>query len=93
MIAAYAATPPLGGGRDRLFVLRLGGTGGAPRAVPSSAALLTPKTAWSADGSWLFYQGPGGHLWAYQASSGQIHASGAPCCGYAVMTTFPARDN
>lgn len=93
MFAAYAATPPLRGGQDRLFVLRLGGTAGAPRAVPSSAAVLIPKTAWSADGSWLFYQGPGGHLWAYQPSSGQVHASGAPCCGYAVMTAFPARGN
>jgi hypothetical protein len=93
MLAAYAATLPLGRGRDRLFVLRLGGTGGAPRAVPSSATVLIPKTAWSAGGSWLFYQGPGGHLWAYRASSGQVHVSGAPCCGYAVMTAYPARNS
>jgi hypothetical protein len=92
MIAAYAATPPLsrGRGQDRLFVLRLGGIGGAPRAVPSSAAVLIPRTAWSGDGSWLFYQGPGGHLWAYQVSSGQVRASGTPCCGYAVMAAFPS---
>ena len=91
MIAAYAGTLPLSRdrGQDRLFVLRLGGIGGAPRAVPSSAAILIPRTAWSADGSWLFYQARGGHLWAYQASSGRVRASGTPCCGYAVMVAFP----
>jgi hypothetical protein len=89
MIAAYAATMPLGRGRDRLFVLRVGGIGGAPRAVPASGAVLYRRTAWSAGGSWLFYQGPGGHLWAYQASSGRVRASATPCCGYTVMTAFP----
>ena len=90
LIAAYAATLPLGHGRNRLFVLRLGGTGGAPHAVPASGAVLYPRTAWSADGSWLFYQGPGGHLWAYRVSSGQVRASGTPCCGYTVMAAFPS---
>jgi hypothetical protein len=89
LIAAYAAT--LGRARGRLFVLHLGSTGGPPRAVPSSAAgaTLSPRTAWSADGSWLFYQGPGGHLWAYRVSSGRVGASGTPCCGYAVMVAYP----
>jgi hypothetical protein len=92
LIAAYAATLSPGRGRGRLFVLRLGRAGGPPRAVPSSAGdgTLSPRTAWSADGSWLFYQGPGGHLWAYQASSGLVRASGVPCCGYAVMAAFPS---
>jgi len=90
LIAAYAATLPLGRGQDRLYVMRLGGAGGAPRAVPASAAVLYPRTAWSADGSWLFYQGPGGHLWAYQASSGRVRASATPCCGYTVMAAFPS---
>ncbi len=92
MIAAYAATLPPGRGRGRLFVLRLGRAGGPPRAVPSSAGdgTLSPRTAWSADGSWLFYQGPGGRLWAYRVSSGQVRASGVPCCGYAVMAAFPS---
>jgi hypothetical protein len=91
LIAAYAATLPPARGRDRLFVLRLGGTGGAPRVVPSSAAdaTLSSRTAWSADGSWLFYRGPGGHLWAYQVSSGRVRASGTPCCEYTVMAAFP----
>jgi len=89
LIAAYAATLPLGHGRNRLFVLRLGSPGGAPRAVPASVAVLYPRTAWSADGSWLFYQGPGRHLWAYQVSSGRVRSSGTPCCGYTVMAAFP----
>src|SRR5262249_3378304 len=55
MIAAYAATLPLGKGRDRLYLMRLDGTGGSPRAVPSSAAVPFPRTAWSAGGSRLVY--------------------------------------
>ena len=90
MIAAYAATLPLGKGRDRLYLMRLDGTGGPPRAVPSSAAVLFPRTAWSAGGSWLFYQGPRGRLWAYQVNTGRVRASGTPCCGYTVMAAFPS---
>jgi hypothetical protein len=92
MIAAYAAPLPLGQGRDRLFALRLSGTGGPPRAMPFSAAhaALDPRTAWSAGGSWLFYQGPRGRLWAYQVSSGRAYASGTPCCAYTVMAAFPS---
>jgi hypothetical protein len=91
LIAAYAATLSPGRGRGTLFVLRLGRAGGAPRAVPDSAAdaTLPARTAWSAGGSWLFYQGPRGHLWAYRVSSGQVRASGTPCCAYAVMAAFP----
>jgi hypothetical protein len=39
----------------------------------------------------LLYQGPGGHLWAYQATSGQTRASGTPCCRYTVMAAAPSR--
>ena len=90
LIAAYAATLSPGRARGRLFVLRLGRTGGPPRAVPYSAvdATLWSRTAWSAGGSWLFYQGPTGHLWAYQVSSGRVRASGTPCCRYAVMAAY-----
>jgi hypothetical protein len=90
MIAAYAATRPLGHGHDRLFVMRLTGATGPPLAVPSSAAVLYPRTAWSADGSWLFYQGPRGRLWAYQVSGGKVGASSTPCCPYTVMAAFPS---
>jgi hypothetical protein len=90
MIAAYAATRPLGNGQDRLFVMRLAGATGLPLPVPSSAANLYPRTAWSADGSWLFYQGPGRRMWAYQVSSGKARASGTPCCPYTVMVAFPS---
>jgi hypothetical protein len=48
VIAAYAATRPLGHGQDRLYVIRLPGATRRPMAVPSSAARLNPRTAWSA---------------------------------------------
>ncbi len=90
VIAAYAATRPLGHGQDRLYVIRLTGATRRPMAVPSSAAHLNPRTAWSADRSWLFYQGPGGRMWAYQASSGKVRASSTPCCSYTVMAALPS---
>jgi hypothetical protein len=39
----------------------------------------------------LLYQGPGGHLWAYQVTSGQTRASSTPCCRYTVMAAAPSR--
>jgi hypothetical protein len=82
MIAAYAATRPREG-RVRLYVIRL--STGRATAVPSSAANLSARTAWSVNSAWLLYQGPGGHLWAYQVSSGRTRASGTPCCLYTAM--------
>ena len=90
MIAAYAATRPLGTGQDRLYVMRLTGATGRPVAVPSSAARLNPHMAWSAGRSWLFYQGPRGRMWAYQVTSGHVRGSATPCCSYTVMTAFPS---
>jgi len=87
MIAAYAATRPQGDGRTRLYVLRLTGAGRPVTAVPSSAAFLYARTGWSARGSWLLYQGPGKHLWAYQVTTGKVRSSGTPCCQYTVMAT------
>jgi hypothetical protein len=82
MIAAYAATRPREG-RVRLYVIRLG-TGRAT-AVPSSAASMYAKTAWSVNSAWLLYQGRGRHLWAYEVTSGKTRASGTPCCLYTAM--------
>ena len=79
-----------GHGRLRLFVIRLTGATGQPVAVPSSTGHVYARTAWSADRSWLFYQGPGGRMWAYQASSGKVRASSTPCCSYTVMAAFPS---
>jgi len=81
---------PQGQGRTRLYLLRLAGAGRAASAVPSSAALMTAMTTWSADGSWLFYQGPGGHLWAYQYATGRARPSAIPCCQYTAMATMPS---
>jgi hypothetical protein len=89
MIAAYAAVRPQGQGRVRLYLTRL--SGGRPRAVPSSSALLSAKTAWSASGKWLLYQGPGRRLWAYQVTTGKTRTSRTPCCLYTVMVATPSQ--
>jgi hypothetical protein len=91
MIAAYAAIRPRGAGRVRLYVMRMAGPSGRAVPAPSSAAYLFARTAWSADGTWLLYQGPGGHLRAYQVTSGQTRASRTPCCRYTVMAATPSR--
>ena len=90
LIAVYAAMRPLGKGQDRLFVIRLATATGTPLPVPSSAAILYARTAWTAGGSWLIYQGPGQRMWAYQVSTGKTRASSTPCCSYTVMTAFPS---
>jgi hypothetical protein len=83
-IAAYAvsASRP---GRARLFVLHITDRQGTASRVPASATGLPMPTAWSADGPWLFYQGPGGRLWAYQAATGAARESAVPCCGYSAI--------
>jgi hypothetical protein len=90
-IAAYAATLPQGAGHVRLYVMRLTGPAAGPTPVPMSTALIYARTAWSANDSWLLYQGPGEHLWAYQLASGRIGASRTACCQYSVMVTTPSR--
>jgi hypothetical protein len=91
MIAAYAAIRPQGAGQVHLYVMRIAGPSRRAIPVPSSAAYLFARTAWSADDTWLLYQGPGGHLWAYQVTSGQTRASSTPCCRYTVMAAAPSR--
>jgi len=90
MIAAYAATRPLGQGKVRLYAMSTGGSSGKPRLVPSSDAYLFARTAWSPNGSWLFYQGPGQHLWAYQVATRKARGSGTTCCQYTVMVAAPS---
>jgi hypothetical protein len=85
VMAAYAATRPQGDGRLRLYVMRLTGPHNEPMAVPSSVALLYASTAWTVKGSWLLYQGPGRHLWAYHVRSGTVRASTTPCCHYMIV--------
>jgi hypothetical protein len=91
MIAAYAATRPQGAGKVRLYLMRIAGPSRRAMPVPSSIADLFARTAWSASSTWLLYQGPGRHLWAYQVSSGQTRASSTPCCQYTVMAALPSR--
>jgi hypothetical protein len=91
MIAAYAATRPKRKRQARLYLIRLASPSHQARAVPSSAAPFYSGTAWSAKGSWLLYQGAGGHLWAYQVTTGKIRTSSTPCCGYTAMVAVPDR--
>jgi hypothetical protein len=88
MMAAEAVIPPDSQGIARVFILHLTGRDMQATAVPSSAAFLLSVTAWSPDSSWLFYQGPGQHLWAYQVTTGQARSSTTTCCQYAVMATI-----
>ena len=90
-IAAYAAIRPQRAGRARLYVMRIAGPSRQAVPVPSSTAYLFARTAWSANDTWLLYQGPGGHLWAYRMTSGQTRASSTPCCQYTVMAAVPSR--
>ena len=91
MVAAYAAIRPQGAGQVRLYLMRIAGPSRRAMPVPSSAASLFARTAWSADDTWLLYQGPGGHLWAYQVTSAQTRASSTPCCRYTVLAATPSR--
>jgi hypothetical protein len=92
MIAAYAAVRPQGQGKTRLYLMSLSGNS-RPRLVPSSGAHLFARTAWSPNGSWLFYQGPGEHLWAYQVTSGKARGSSTTCCQYTVMVAAPSHSS
>ncbi len=91
MMAAYAATRPQRKRQARLYLIRLTSPSRRARAVPSSAAPLGTRTAWSAKGSWLLYQGPGGHLWAYQVTTGKVRESTTPCCQYTAIVAVPNR--
>ena len=92
-IAAEAKLHPTDQGGERLYVIRL--IGPRPRLTPvPSAALVDASAVWSAQGSWLLYQGPGQRMWAYQVSTGRVRSSSTPCCQYTVMATVrspPAR--
>jgi hypothetical protein len=88
LMAAQAVLPPDSQGIARVFVIHLTGPGTQAVAVPSSAAFLLSVIAWSPDSSWLFYQGPAEHLWAYQVTTGQVRSSTTTCCQFAVMATF-----
>jgi len=88
LMAAEAIIPPAGQGISREFVLHLSGRDRRATAVPSSAAFLLSVTAWSADSSWLFYEGPGQRMWAYQLATGDVRSSRTLCCQYAMMGTL-----
>jgi hypothetical protein len=84
-MAAEAVIPSPYADTGRLYVLRLTASHPRPVQVPDSTGFVLTKTAWSASGSWVFYQGPGEHMWAYQATTGRVRSSRTPCCRYTVM--------
>ncbi len=88
LMEAQAVLPPDSQGIARVFILHLTGPRTQAVAVPSSAAFLLSVTAWSPDSSWLFYQGLGEDMWAYQVTTGQARSSTTACCQYAVMATL-----
>jgi hypothetical protein len=92
-IAAEAVIPSPYADTGRLYVLRLTASHPRPVQVPDSTGFALTKTAWSASGSWVFYSGPGGHMWAYQATTGRVRSSRTPCCQYTAMVAVrsPAR--
>ncbi len=86
-IAAETKLRPTSQGSERLYVIGLSGP--RPRRTPVPwAALVDASVAWSAEGSWLLYQGPGGHMWAYQPSTAEVRSARTPCCSYTVLATF-----
>lgn len=88
LLAAKAALAPGAKGKIRIFVLHLGRRA-TVTPVPSSTARLYAGTAWSRDGSQLFYQGPGERLHALTVATGAIRAFPLRCCQYSAMVVVP----
>ncbi len=88
LLAAEAAVAPGAKGEIRVFVLRLGRRA-TVTPVPSSTARLYAGTAWSRDGSQLFYQGLGERLHALTVATGAIRAFPLRCCQYSAMVVVP----
>jgi hypothetical protein len=90
MLAAAATVPPASNGRTRLFLLRLA-PGSSRTPVPLSSARLYARTAWSPNGVWLFYQGPGVGLRALDTRRGRTYDIGFRCCQYSAMVAIRSR--
>jgi hypothetical protein len=88
-VAAEAALPSAHGDRARLYTVQLSSQHPRPLAVPRSASFVRMRVAWSVHGSWVFFQGPAGHMWAFQPVTGSLRASRTPCCQYSVMAAGP----
>jgi hypothetical protein len=85
MVAAEAALPSAQQDRGRLYTVQLNSQHPRPDVVPRSASFVRMRVAWSVRGSWVFFQGPGGYMWAYQPQTGTLRASRTPCCQVTVM--------
>jgi hypothetical protein len=94
MLTAQAVASPARQGIGRFFIIHLTAARTRPAAVPQSAAPVNAITAWSANGSWLFYQGHGERLQALQVATAKVKSFTAPCCNYGAelgaMLTLPS---
>ena len=90
MLAAEAALPSAHQDRGRLYIVELSSRHPRPRAVPRSASFVRMRVAWSVRGGWIFFQGPGGYMWAYQPLTGRLRASHTQCCQVTVMAAVQA---
>lgn len=90
-LAAVAAIGPRQAGRGRLYIISLNRNVVHIMRVPGSSGPVRSRVAWAARGNWLFYEGAGHTLQAYQPSSGRIRTSSTPCCQYTVMAAIPSR--
>jgi hypothetical protein len=88
LVAAEAAVAPASHGRVRVFVVHLA-RDPTVTAVPGSIARLYAGTAWTTDGSWLLYQGPGERLHALDITTGATRGFRIRCCRYAAMVVTP----
>jgi hypothetical protein len=91
IIAAQAVISPARTGLTRLFVMHLGRNSARPIAVPLSTAREGANTAWSIDGSWLLYEGPGNRLHAFRPTTGRSQTLGERCCESAAMVAIPSQ--
>ncbi len=97
MLAAQAAIAPARAGQARLFILRLGEKRASAIAVPDSTAPTYAKSAWSTNGSWLFYERSGERLGAFRPATrthpAQTRAMAVRCCQYAAMVSAPSQSH
>jgi hypothetical protein len=91
-LAAQAATRPARNGTTRLFVLDLSHRSASPIAVPESNAPFSSTAAWSTNGSWLLYQGPGARLHAFSIN-GKSQTLTMRCCSYVAMVSVPSQSH
>lgn len=83
-LAAEAAVAPARKARTDEVILSLSGQRHTVTRVPSWNAQLYGRTAWSPDGSSLFYQGLHNRLDVFLPAQNSWYQSKLPCCQFAI---------